>query len=321
MFFISKKLGDLYGVKDTSDNTEEFYTAKKLIAMYKKVKEKGIQVVGINYYDEKWHINPVSRVSILYIPVACDNNLKVTVDKYVRADGFKEKLGTEVIDMNALSLYKASGATVEHLERLHKASIIDGDTIVFIPGCNCIVKEDIYNEVIADSCDTNKNIINLYGKLFNSDKEALLFCKQHKLHIANEFSSNNSRKYWAEELKVNFDYYLVDQVIILYERLVPLWGIITSECVPEIEDYFGKLHNTYYSFTQGTGSFNPKGMVFHFNLANKMLSFDISPEIPEDENLKQLSIKTGIAKYGLYISRANIHASKKYKSDIQFYAD
>jgi hypothetical protein len=38
-------VNDRYGVKDTNDNTEEFYIARKLINMCKKAEQKGIRIV------------------------------------------------------------------------------------------------------------------------------------------------------------------------------------------------------------------------------------------------------------------------------------
>lgn len=58
MFYVSRKVGRKYGVIDTTDGVEEFYTMKAL----EEFVESGVPIRGVDYINRKLVITPVSIV-------------------------------------------------------------------------------------------------------------------------------------------------------------------------------------------------------------------------------------------------------------------
>ena len=58
MFYISRRRGSKYGVVDTSDGVEEFYTKERLKSFY----DRGIDIEGVSYVDGLFVVTPTIRV-------------------------------------------------------------------------------------------------------------------------------------------------------------------------------------------------------------------------------------------------------------------
>lgn len=58
MFYISRKVGRKYGIIDTDDNVEEFYSMKDIEEFYKR----GIQINGVGYINRKFVVTPTKNI-------------------------------------------------------------------------------------------------------------------------------------------------------------------------------------------------------------------------------------------------------------------
>lgn len=58
MFYISRRRGSKYGVVDTSDGVEEFYTKERLKSFY----DRGINIEGVSYVNGLFVVTPTIRV-------------------------------------------------------------------------------------------------------------------------------------------------------------------------------------------------------------------------------------------------------------------
>lgn len=58
MFYISRRKGNKYGVVDTSDGVEEFYTKERLKRFY----DRGINIEGVSYVNGLFVVTPTIRV-------------------------------------------------------------------------------------------------------------------------------------------------------------------------------------------------------------------------------------------------------------------
>lgn len=80
MFYVSRKVGRKYGVIDTSDNVEEFYSMKDLERFY----NNGIQIKGVEYVCRRFVVTPA---------IVVDNKVSAAKNKLVKGnstgyDGF-----------------------------------------------------------------------------------------------------------------------------------------------------------------------------------------------------------------------------------------
>ena len=78
MFLISSKVGDKYGVKDTSDDVEEFYTSKEI---YDIIRNLEIPIRGVSLSDNKLSIE-------VYSPNKIAVKIKLLFDVEVTVEGY-----------------------------------------------------------------------------------------------------------------------------------------------------------------------------------------------------------------------------------------
>lgn len=317
MFYISSNQGDNYGVTDTTDGVEEFYSRRKLIDLYKK----GINIIGITRYDSRYYFELQGKHSILYKPISIDSNNNIVFKKFWKVGCHTEFITNETYNISQLdALANTPNVKVDNKDVLKESVINTGDAVVFITGLNAIMKTSLY---FWSKKSYGNKLSTVYLKSFNTSSEALNFCIKNNLTISNELNVKGSDEFWSIDIEVGKTDYLVDQVLIYNNFIIPLWSFITCDCVSDLDHLFGEANNKSYCTTEfGSGYYNTRGKVFHFTpyMENYTLSFELGSCEPDDSSLRSLDYKGYLKKYGLCITRASMHSKKKYKSDIEFYA-
>ena len=317
MFYISSNQGDIYGITDTSDGVEEFYSKRKLIDLYKK----GINIIGITCYSSRYYFELQGRHNILYKPISIDSNNNIVFKKFWKVGCNTEFITNETYNISQLdALDKIPKVKVDGKDVLKESAINAGYSVVFITDLNAIIKTSLY---FWSKKSYGNKLSTVYLKSFNTSSEALNFCIKNNLTISNELSVKGSDEFWSRNIEVDKTKYLVDQVLIYSNFIIPLWRFITCDCVSDLDHLFSKANNKNYCTTEfGSGFYNTKGKVFHFTpyVENYTLSFELGSHEPDDSSLRSLDYKEYLKKYGLCVTRASMHSKKKYKSDIEFYA-
>lgn len=142
MFYVSRKVGKKYGVIDTNDGVEEFYTIKAL----KEFIDSGVQIRGVDYIYRKLVITPVSVVETKNL--AAKN--RIVSGTSTGIDGFDLKFeGDKVI---ALPL------TDEFFEYANKNSKNNG-FVLNIPDMVTHLSDKFFNPRNSNHYSTNYSII------------------------------------------------------------------------------------------------------------------------------------------------------------------
>ena len=142
MFYVSRKVGKKYGVIDTIDGVEEFYTIKAL----KEFIDSGVQIRGVDYIYRKLVITPVSVVETKNL--AAKN--RIVSGTSTGIDGFDLKFeGDKVI---ALPL------TDEFFEYVNKNSKNNG-FVLNIPDIVTHLSDKFFNPRNNNHYSTNYSII------------------------------------------------------------------------------------------------------------------------------------------------------------------
>ena len=327
MYYISSKInGGKYGITDTQDGVEEFYTKQKV----QKFIEKGIKIIGVRatcdceiydiiiypdkplvYYEFEDFVDGVFLIKELY---RFDNDVKFDIE-----------LNTvHRLTYEDLIKWDFSKRKIYDLDKWKKSQIKDNDNFVYGIMNN---KHFLLNSSVCWKDDiSNREKVNIYNlksynfMLFDSLEDVLIYCKQHKLVIDNDFYSQNSRYYWA--FSIMGSSICVDRVLFLHNRYLPLCKFITIYCAGLLTSIYDRLVDKEILFTEsGTGSFNPKSNCFHFTQDGKTLSFELGTTEPESKLLidGNYDWQSDLQKYGICITRASVHTAKSYVSDITFY--
>lgn len=327
MYYISSHIDGRYGVTDTSDGVEEFYTKQKLRA----ITQKGIDIIGvcanstISIYDIGYKVYYV-------LQDIKDNSVKLKkciCFMSTNYANFTKTLQDISCSMSDLAKLKMS-AEIQGLNEYLSSQINVGDAVVYgtKDGIPFLVKESLVPSDYSGKVDFF-NMKKYYCKskpymfrYFNSDLEIMQFCSQNRLTIANELFTNNSDDYWA---LCNYDNVYVDRVLRQGDRFINLCYTVTINMVGYIDSlYIKKTGKELLTTEYGYGCYNPKGNCFHFAPygSNYLISFELGTSQPESEILLNYNYnwQADIKKYGVCIVRASMHAKKQYKSDIQFYA-
>ena len=166
-----------------------------------------------------------------------------------------------------------------------------------------------------------------FAYIFNTDTDLMQFCMDNCLVIANELKNVKyiCDKFWA---LVDTRYCKIDDVLFIDGTFVDLCFFVTARCVSILDSIFGSAHDKDYVTTEfGTGSYNEKGKCFHFSpyrtgRGDYTLSFELGTTEPTSDILFDYDYdwRSDLNEFGVCITRASMHAYKKYKTDKLFYA-
>lgn len=166
-----------------------------------------------------------------------------------------------------------------------------------------------------------------FAYVFNTDTDLMQFCTDNCLVIANELKNVKYAcdKFWA---LIDTRYCKIDDVLFIDGTFVDLCFFVTTRCVSILDSIFGSAHNKDYVTTEyGTGAYNEKGKCFHFSpyptgRGDYTLSFELGTAEPTSDILFDYDYdwRSDLNEFGVCITRASMHAYKKYKTDKEFYA-
>lgn len=142
MFYVSRKVGRKYGVIDTNDGIEEFYTIKAL----KEFIDNGVQIRGVEYIHKRLVITPISIV---------ENRNSAAKNRVVSGtstgiDGFDLKFeGDKVIALPLTDKF------FEYAERNSK----NGGFVLNIPDMVTHLSDKFFNPRNSSHYNTNYSVI------------------------------------------------------------------------------------------------------------------------------------------------------------------
>ena len=142
MFYVSRKVGRKYGVIDTTDGVEEFYTMKAL----KEFIDNGVQIRGVEYIRKKLVITPISIV---------ENRNSAAKNRVVSGtstgiEGFDLKFeGDKVIALPLTDKF------FEYAERNSK----NGGFVLNIPDMVTHLSDKFFNQRNSSHYNTNYSVI------------------------------------------------------------------------------------------------------------------------------------------------------------------
>lgn len=328
MFYISHvdSKNNIFGVMDTKDNKEEFYTREQLIDIVTKTK---VRVLGVTkVFSGRYYIESCTYKGLEYRIYNIEGtNLHIEVRHVIDVGGIKKTALENRLVMTEpelLSLKLRTGANIVGFKAYQKNKINDGDIVVYGKYCgkDFIVKKSVltynkYGRLELGTIDTYRVM------QFASTKELLNYCDKHTLTIDNMLPTNSGASYWMRSN--DNDGLFIDLFLRKDDVLLSLGNHLVGEICNAIDRYVGYyvLGKEICTLEYGYCSYNMKDKYFHYSNYSEsfMISFKLSTTAPQDQEMlcSELNHKNFLDNYGVCVSKVKIEPIKKNKGDIVFY--
>ena len=336
MLYISSKIngGASYGITDTKDGIEEFYSYSQIAEFY----SLGIEIVGVRIYNGVVTIVDVfpNGFGVKYKLDKVNGDILV-VKKYihlVNTYGYSYNIKDTVFKWKDLDITKAklAGIDIVGLDVYNASIIHKGSRVVFVRKTDSTRKPYL----ILDGVDTTSCIIKRY--YFDSDIDLKKFCDENSLVIVNDFYTAGSEEY----RKIINEDYQIDRVIWQENSYISLGYTIVNDFLYTVAWIYSQSDNKEYDdYKYEYCAYNVRENCFNYALHGSpvMFSFKLGTREPDDGILRLrrgdigliergsrsetllYNWRNDLKRYGVCIVSVNKCMKKNDKDDIIFYSE
>ena len=187
MYWVSSKYDDKFGITDSDDSIEEFYTEEELFDFIKN----GVEILGVNENKHSIEIYGEIYRSDKVLRFVLDEHFVVGI-RYIFMHGLHSRFYYETIDsLTYIELAKLlyAGEEIFYVDSFMKSRILDGNTVVIFKkaiGLSSLVYSIISVRELVALREMRTNIrlneINNSSLMFFSSKDKLnKYIKEHNL--------------------------------------------------------------------------------------------------------------------------------------------
>ena len=326
MFYLSSFKNNLYGITDTSDNVEEFYSKNKVIG----IASKCLKIEGVEYLSwcDKWQFSIFNSLTKVYKLISVnDNCFKLEQYTLLKGDSINKIKDNVFIELKLDEVLKMieNGTVVDGFQSYLDSRLNVGDKVIYglSNGKPFLINFKLFNE--SDYKAPVKGLLDrlkVYNYNYFSSVESAFSCITEKsLIVVNDFYSQLKEvcgSYFASD-----DSVIMDTFIIQSGHYIPLFRCVPIHFVTILENIILKLTNKEYCFGEsGLGYYNPKRNCFTFTSGGRSLTFELGVSAPESKLLLDgnYNWKKDLEKWGVCLVKASLGEKKSCSSDILFYS-